>query len=151
MRRGSVQVNPSQLFMPDPSFFRPRQALYNSALPTAPTSGTWTPSPALGANAAAATGILSTYLRSGVWVSFFGKINIDPTLTLTQTIVALDLPIASNFANDYEACGTLTSYTTGAAGTISADTAAKKLSLTFYPFTDAGNQACFFHGGYRII
>jgi len=67
-------------------------------------SGIYTPSLTNGTNVAASTAYPCQYMRVGVVVTVSGKVAIDATAAAV-TELGMSLPIASNFANDYECAG----------------------------------------------
>lgn len=68
------------------------------------SSGTYTPVPTGIQNVEDASTSTCQYIRVGSVVHVSGRVDIDPTSTGT-TQLAIDLPIASDFANDYECAG----------------------------------------------
>lgn len=112
---------------------------------------TWTPTLTNVANLDASTAYLSTYLRAGSFVVAFGKVDVDPTLAATLTQLGISLPVASDFANDFECAGV--AFASGIAGqgaAILADTANDRAEMNWIS-GDVTNQPMYFVFGYRII
>lgn len=120
------------------------------AVPAVPASGVWTPTITSVANVAATTAYPCTYGRVGDTVVFSGKVAIDPTTLATLTQIGISLPIASNFANDYNGAGTANAATINASAGIYADATNDRLTLEFVP-TDVSNNVWWFTGSYRVI
>ena len=72
-------------------------------------SGTYTATITDSANTSARTAYRSTWTRVGNVVHVAGVVDVDPTTTLTTTIIKISLPIASNFSIVGECRGTATS------------------------------------------
>jgi hypothetical protein len=92
-------------------------------------AGTYTPSLTNVANVAASTAYLCQYLRVGNIVTVAGAVTIDATTTGT-TQLGMSLPVASNFANNYELGGVARSPTTDTAR-ILADTTNDRANIYF--------------------
>lgn len=56
-------------------------------------------------NVAASTAYVCYYVRMGITVIVWGKVDIDPTTAATLTTLGMEIPIASNFANVNELGG----------------------------------------------
>lgn len=114
------------------------------------TTSTYTPTLTNVANLDASTSYLATYVRISNWVFVFGKVDVDPTAAvLTQ--LGISLPVASNFANDFECCGV--AFASGIAGqgaAILGDPANNRAEMDWIA-VDLTNQPMFFVFGYRII
>ena len=111
---------------------------------------TWTPTLTDVANLDASTAYLSTYIRAGNFVLCFGKVDVDPTAA-AATQLGISLPIASNFANDFECAGV--AFAPGVAGqgaAILADVTNNRAEMQWVA-VDLTNQPMFFVFGYRII
>lgn len=113
-------------------------------------SGTWTPTLTSVANIDATTAYQCGYSRVGDRVTFSGKIAIDPTALGTVTRVGISLPIASNFANDYNAAGVANAAAINASAGIYADATNHRLMFEFVA-TDTSNQIWWFVGTYQVI
>lgn len=102
------------------------------------TNGTYSPNWTTVANI---TGVSATdlyYQRVGNCVTVWGKIGIGPTLTATSTQIRVDLPIASNFAEESECSGTAFARAiAGMGAAIFADTTNNEANLQFIS-TDIG-------------
>lgn len=70
------------------------------------TTGTYTPTLTAVANVSASTAFLAQYFRVGNTVTVSGALLVDPTTTATNSELGISLPIASNFANNFECGGT---------------------------------------------
>ncbi|HKY81893.1 MAG TPA: hypothetical protein VJM09_10545 [Sphingobium sp.] len=95
-------------------------------------SGTYTPTLTNVSNVTTSIASPLQYMRVGNTVTVSGKIDIQPTALATSTQLGISLPIASNFANDYE-CGGTASAVGGAqeAAGIFADTTNDRAQLQF--------------------
>jgi hypothetical protein len=70
------------------------------------TSGTYTPTLTNTTNIASSTAYTAMYLRVGSIVLVAGQVDIDPTSgTGVDSELQMTLPVASNFANAYDAAG----------------------------------------------
>jgi len=76
--------------------------------------GTYTPTLTGVANVAASTAYECQYLRVGNTVTVSGKLDVDPTLTVTETKLGISLPIASNFGAAEDCAGV--AFASGIAG-----------------------------------
>ena len=112
------------------------------------TSGTYTPSVTNVTNIQATTPRLAQYLRVGNTVTVSGSIEIDPTATGASAI-RLTIPVASNFANDYD-CGGTFSTTTGVAGAISADAATDTVTFNWNAGVST-NDRYYYTFTYKVI
>jgi hypothetical protein len=72
----------------------------------------------------------ATAATGGQYVQFSGQFDVDPTLNSTVTVIALSLPIASNFATAYQAGGTFGDGTT-VTGKIYADATNDRIEFSF--------------------
>jgi len=101
-------------------------------------SGTYTPTQvSTNSNVDAVTFSACQYMRVGSVVTVSGQISIDATTTLTDTIVKMSIPIASNFNVSRQLGGTGSSITTATYGAnnigIFADTANDCVELRLRP------------------
>jgi hypothetical protein len=113
-------------------------------------SGTYTPSLTNGTNVAASTAYPCQYLRVGNTVTVSGKVAIDATSAAAMEL-GISLPIASNFANDYECAGTGIAIVTGEeAAYIKADAANNRASLN-QTKADTSNHDHYFTFTYSVI
>ena len=85
----------------------------NANAPTGTTynyiaSGTYTATITDSANTSARTAYRSTWTRVGNVVHVAGVVDVDPTVTLTATMIKISLPIVSNFSIIGECRGTAT-------------------------------------------
>lgn len=96
--------------------------------------GTWTPTLTNTTNVGASTAYLSSYIAVGSAVICMAKVNVDTTSATTDTVLGISLPIASDFANDFELNGVaamLVPTNLTSAGRIFADTTNNRATLTF--------------------
>jgi hypothetical protein len=113
-------------------------------------SGTYTPSLTNGTNVAASTAYPCQYLRVGNTVTVSGKVAIDATAAAAMEL-GISLPIASNFANDYECAGIGIAIVTGEdAAYIKADAANNRASLN-QAKADTSNHDHYFTFTYSVI
>ncbi|KKK55001.1 hypothetical protein LCGC14_3079020, partial [marine sediment metagenome] len=94
---------------------------------------------------------LCQWSRIGNVVTVAGKVDIDPTSANIQAQLGMTLPIASNFANDFECGGTgnYTAATSRGAG-ILADATNDRAEFNWFPQV-ATNQRMMFTFTYQII
>jgi len=112
-------------------------------------SSTYTPTLTNVTNIAASTAFLTQYTRIGSFVVVSGKVEVDPT-ALVASELGISLPIASNFANDYECGGSANAGAVQQGASITADPANNRATMTFIA-TDAANRTMAFTFGYQII
>lgn len=112
-------------------------------------SGTYTFTPVNGANVAASTPYAAQWIRVGNVVTVSGKIDVDPTLALQATEVGVPLPIASDFANDYELAG-INDATISQTGGMKADATNNRASIN-YSSTSVSNASLFYQYTYTIF
>lgn len=114
-------------------------------------SGTYTPTLTNTSNISASTAYVCQYSRVGSVVTVSGKVDIDPTATLTSTVLGISLPSASNFSAEENLGGTAFCPTVASLGAaIFADSANDRATLKFIT-TDINNNSMFFSFTYRII
>jgi hypothetical protein len=127
------------------------------AIPTgAITSGTYTPTWTNVANATTTTGHTAQYIRVGNVVTVSGGVDITPTANSTLTRSRCSLPIASNFANAFEAGGGGANVTTapvGQAVLCFADTTNDEVELRFLSDAAAAgvSRIIYYSFTYQII
>lgn len=116
-----------------------------------PFSSTYTPTLSNTTNVAASTAYACMFTVTGGVVTVTGKVDIDPT-GAGATLLGISIPVASDFANDYEAAGVAFSGGTaaGEGASILADTANDRVSLSFVA-VDTANKSYGFTFSYRII
>jgi hypothetical protein len=68
-------------------------------------AGTYTPTITNGANVAASTAFVNTYLKVGNIVIIAFRCDVDPTASTTATSFEFSLPVATNFASNLDASG----------------------------------------------
>lgn len=114
-------------------------------------SGTYTPTLTGVANVAASTAYACQYMRVGNTVHVSGRLDIDPTTTLTLTQLGISLPIASNLGNLEHLAGTSAASTvTDNPAAIIGDTANNRAQLN-YICVDVTNHSMFFTFMYQVI
>lgn len=115
-------------------------------------SDVYTPTLTNGVNVAASTAYQAQWMRIGNVVTVSGKVSIDPTAAAaTATELGMSLPVASNFANEYECAGTAASEVTATVPVrILADTVNNRASFQFASGTTA-NDSYSFTFTYTII
>lgn len=115
--------------------------------------GTWTPTLTNTTNVGASTAYLSSYIAVGSAVICMAKVDVDTTAATTDTVLGISLPVASNFANDYELNGVasmLVPTNLTSAGRIYADAANNRATLTFNA-VGAANYSWSLIFMYRVI
>ena len=115
-------------------------------------SGKFTPTATGILNVAATTAGEMKWSRIGNIVTVSGGITVDPTAAAgAQTIVQLDLPIASNFGASADAAGVCSSQNvTSESGAIYADAATDTLRISFNALSLA-NHAQSYVAQYEVI
>lgn len=114
-------------------------------------SGTYTPTLYNTTNVAASTARLATYYRVGNTVTVSGQLDIDPTSTLTATLLGISLPIASAFTTAYQLGGTACATAiAGMSAGIEADATNDRASLK-YIAVDVTNQTMAYQFTYTIL
>jgi hypothetical protein len=114
-------------------------------------SGTYTPTLSNTTNVSASTARQCTYMRVGNTVTVSGQLDIDPTTTLTATLLGISLPIASSLSTVYQLAGTASSMNIAneSAG-IEADPTNDRASLR-YIAVDVTNHPMTFTFTYEVI
>lgn len=116
------------------------------------SSGVYTPTAANNVNCAIPTVYPAQWLRVGNTVTVSGKFNADPSRATSLTANAkftLSLPVASDFANDYECCGT--AHSKGKEGaSIYADTV-NNLMVVEWKAVNVSSQDMTYQATYRVI
>lgn len=125
-------------------------ALHNNAGSVAGTtyqhiaSGTWTPTLTNGANVGSSSAVgLGQWDRVGNKVNFTVRVSVTPTAAAgTSTSLFLSLPIASTFALDTNAGGTLVNRTdlSNRPMQVIADTGGNRLTMTFAANSTTGSE-----------
>lgn len=100
------------------------------------STGTYTPTIANEVNIGATTPGVTSFVRIGNIVTVYGRLNIDPTTTATNTSFTMSLPIASNFTAQGDCGGTF-----AIAGSDSGSTGGVAGSI----YEDSTNDAAFFN------
>lgn len=113
-------------------------------------SGTWTPTYTGVSNVSSITGAGDgIYIRVGSVVHVSGSVSVDPTST-GITSFRLTLPVSSNFANTYDAAGTVGGTTDSIGGAMYAD-ATNDALFCVYSTQTIGSGVIRFTGSYRIL
>lgn len=116
------------------------------------TSSTYVPTFTNVANISANTNALATYMQFGNTVLVSGKVSIDPTSASTLTKLGISVPVASNFSNLSDCCGTAaTSAVAGYSASILADTTNDRAQLEFTTGADVANRDWYFIFAYTVI
>ena len=125
--------------------------LETSVISATITASTYTPTLTGVANVDASTAYQCQYMRVFNTVTVSGRLDIDPTTTLTSTQLGISLPVASNFGA-IEDCGgvAFASGVSGQGGAILADTTNDRAQLQFI-CTDVTNQPMYFTFTYQVI
>jgi hypothetical protein len=114
-------------------------------------SGTFTPTLYNVANLDASTAFTCQYLRVGSMVTVSGKVDIDPTTTLTLTQLGMSLPIASNFATAQQCGGTAAAATVaGSVAAVLADPVNDRAEFDVIPVSVA-NHSMWFNFSYWLV
>ncbi len=112
-------------------------------------SGTYTPTLTNVTNVTASTAYLCQYIRIGSVVTVSGRIDVDNNLAATDSEVGISLPVASNFANDFECAGVANSGVT-VTGYINGDITNNRASLNLTP-PGTANKNYYFTFTYLIV
>lgn len=113
-------------------------------------SGTYTPTLTNVANLDASTAFLCTYMRVGNTVTVSGRVDIDPTTTLTSTQLGISLPVASALTTSNQAGGTAQATAIAQGAAILSDAANDRAQLQ-YVTIDTTNQSMYFTFTYQIL
>lgn len=115
-------------------------------------SGTFNPSLSGLVNIASIAFYAAQYIRVGNVVTVSGKVIIDPISTLTLTQIESTLPIASDFANEFELAGSGASTTSSPCEPIAikANTSTNKAQINYFPVSTGSNDF-FYSYTYLII
>jgi len=125
-------------------------AAYVAAIAAAVSSGTYTPTLTNVTNLAASTAYVCTYLKAGNVITVSGRADIDPTATGAVEL-GISLPVASNFADTAQCCGTaFCNQVAGQGAAILSDPTNDRASLQFVT-TDTANRAMYFVFQYQVI
>lgn len=121
-----------------------------TGLPTL-AAGTYTPTLTNVANLDASTAYQCQYMQVGATVTVSGRVDIDPTTTVTSTQLGISLPVASNFGAVEDCAGVAAaSAIASQSAAIQADAANNRAQLV-YITTDVTNQPMYFTFTYQII
>ena len=115
------------------------------------SSGTWLPTLTNTTNVSASSAYIGQYVRVGNVVNASVRVDVDPTLTTTATVLRLSPPIASSFGATEQAAGTaFASDIAGQGAAIRALAGAGSLEMAWIS-GDVSNQAMYCTFTYRVI
>jgi hypothetical protein len=113
--------------------------------------GTYTPTLTNVANLDASTAYECQYLKVGNTVVVSGKVDLDPTTTLTSTQLGISLPVASNIGSLQDVGGVaFASGVVSQGASILGDVSNDRAQLQFI-CSDVTNQAMYFIFSYQVI
>lgn len=115
------------------------------------TSGTYTPTLTNVANLDASTAYQCQYLRVDATVTVSGRVDVDPTTTLTSTQLGISLPVASNIGAVEDCAGTAYASGIAAQGAAILGDAANNRAQMQWVAADVTNQAMYFTFSYQVI
>lgn len=122
-----------------------------AALAIALDAGTYTPTLTNVANLDASTAYQCQWSRVGKIVTVSGKVDVDPTTTVTATQLGISLPVASNLGAQEDCAGS--AFASGIAGqgaAIRGDAANNRAEMAWIA-TDVTNQPMYFTFQYEVI
>lgn len=114
-------------------------------------AGVYTPTLTNVANLTASTAYECQYMRVGNTVTVSGKVDVDPTITVTLTQLGISLPIASNIGAAEDCSGV--AFASGIAGqgaAIIGDAANNRAEMDWIA-GDVTNQPMYFSFSYQVI
>lgn len=114
-------------------------------------AGTYTPTLTNVANISASTAYQCQYMRLGNTVTVSGKVDVDPTTTLTPTQLGISLPIASNIGAVEDVGGVAFAPAIAAQGAAIVGDAANDRAEMQWIASDVTNQPMFFTFTYQVI
>lgn len=114
-------------------------------------AGTYTPTLTNVANLDASTAYSCQYMRVGNVVTVSGRVDVDPTTTLTSTQLGISLPIASNLANANECAGSAACPAIAGQSAAILGDATNDRAIMQWLAGDVTNQPMYFSFTYRII
>lgn len=114
-------------------------------------SGTYTPTLTNVANLTASTAYQCQYMRIGTTVSVSGKVDADPTTTLTATQLGISLPIASNIGAVEDCAGTAFAPAIAGQGAAILGDATNNRAEMNWNAVDVTNQSMYFTFQYQIL
>lgn len=114
-------------------------------------AGTYTPTLTNVANLDATTAYQCQYMRVGNTVTVSGKIDVDPTTTLTSTQVGISLPIASDIGAVEDVGGTAFCPTVANQGAAILGDATNNRAQMEWIAADVTNQPMYFTFTYQVI
>lgn len=125
--------------------------VFNGSSSALTMEGTYSPTNTNVTNVAASTIYTTNWYRVGNRVTVFGRIDIDvTTASSTDTEVALNLPVSSNLANDYDLSGSAISDAAASlTARIKGDATNDRASIVFKA-TSATNDAYSFQFSYQV-
>lgn len=113
--------------------------------------GVYTPTLTGVANVAASTAYECQYVRVGSIVTVSGRVDVDPTLTVTATQLGISLPVASNLGASEDCAGV--AFASGIAGqgaAIRGDATNDRAEMVWVA-GDVTNQPMYFTFSYAVI
>ncbi len=113
-------------------------------------SGTYTPTLTNVANITGSTAYVSQYIRVGNVVTVSGKADIQATAITTNTRLGISLPIASNFANDFQAGGSGAPFGANSNGRVAGDATNDRAEFS-YIAVDTNNRGFSYSFTYLIV
>jgi hypothetical protein len=114
-------------------------------------TSSWTPTLTAVANVSSTTTGPGGYIRAGGGCVAWGVYVVDPVLSVTDTVMAISLPVASNLAAQGDLVGVANAYSNPPnAATIQADTTNHRANMQMITQT-ASPITMFFIFGYRIL
>lgn len=114
-------------------------------------SGTYTPTLFNVANLDGSTAYISQYMRVGHTVTVSGKVDIDPTLTVTSTQLGISLPIASNLATQQQCAGTAFASGIASQGAAILGDATNDRAQMQWVASDVSSQPMYYQFVYQVI
>lgn len=114
-------------------------------------AGIYTPTLTNVTNVFASTAYQCQYLRVGAVVLVSGKLDIDPTTTLTSTKLGISLPVASNLGAAEDCGGVAFASAIANQGAAILGDAANDRAQLEYIAADVTNQPMYFSFTYRVI
>lgn len=114
-------------------------------------AGTYTPTLTNVANLDASTAYECQYIRVGNTVTVSGKVDVDPTVTVTSTQLGISLPISSNIGATEDLAGTAFAPTIAGQGAAILGDATNDRAQMQWISGDVTNQPMYFTFTYQVI
>lgn len=115
------------------------------------SDGTWTPTLTNTTNIGSSSASVGQYTRVGNTVTFSVKLTVTPTAETVASEMGISLPVASNFANDYECAGAGAFKDSNDAISVLADTTNDRIVVRFIAPTDSSPIDFTITGTYKVI